>query len=367
VDWIAVDVTSGVQQVKIRIDGGEWINLTGSGMSIMGSHEFINLTSAVHVVDVWAVDVVGNVGTKSVTFTVDMVEPQVAITNPENAQRTNVLALNLTWTASDALTGISNISVKVDGDNWMYLMATDRFLIIPGLAAGEHTILVKAVDGVDNNFTATVTFTIDRTTPAVMGHTPTGTSVAISSAISVTFSEAMDPSTVTIAVTGGVTGVITWNGNHTIATLTPAAAMAYATNYTVTVNGHDAAGNSLAQYQWTFSTKVMITGIVHDDKGNALANATVTLVVGSHTVATTNTSATGSYTFVVDPGTYDLKVNKGGFQETVKNITVGPGRDNNVATISLTPNPDYTLVIVGVVAILAIVGVLLYMFRFRKK
>jgi len=90
---------------------------------------------------------------------------------------------------------------------------------------------------------------------------PGAANVAVNTAISATFSMAMNPATLTGAtftVTGpggAVTGTVTYSG--VTATFTPAAALAYGTLYTgtITTGATDAGGVPLtANYVWTFTT-----------------------------------------------------------------------------------------------------------------
>jgi len=100
----------------------------------------------------------------------------------------------------------------------------------------------------------------DVTPPTVVSTSPANhaTNVAVTTTISVTFSEAMSLASVVegaAQVTPAVTGVVTYNG--TTVTLTPASNLAYATTYTVTITtaAKDVAGNALsASYGWSFTT-----------------------------------------------------------------------------------------------------------------
>ncbi len=113
------------------------------------------------------------------------------------------------------------------------------------------------------SFTTAAATVTDVTPPTVQSVTPAlnATSVASGSKVSVTFSEAMNASTInattfTLKQAGtGVAGTIGYSGN--IATFTPSSALAAGTVYsgTVTTGAKDAAGNALASnYTWSFTT-----------------------------------------------------------------------------------------------------------------
>ncbi|MBI5889414.1 MAG: Ig-like domain-containing protein [Nitrosomonadales bacterium] len=101
----------------------------------------------------------------------------------------------------------------------------------------------------------------DSTPPTITATNPANnaTGVAVNTAVSATFSENMNASTVTTAtfsLNNGVTGTVAYSG--TTATLTPSSALAYSTQYTATVTTgvRDAAGNAMANNRvWRFTTR----------------------------------------------------------------------------------------------------------------
>jgi hypothetical protein len=93
------------------------------------------------------------------------------------------------------------------------------------------------------------------------------TNVPINKTIAATFSEAMDPLTITTAnvTVAGVTGTVTYNAASRIATFTPASNLAAGTTYTATITTgvKDLAGNALASaFTWTFTTAAVASGPV---------------------------------------------------------------------------------------------------------
>lgn len=114
---------------------------------------------------------------------------------------------------------------------------------------------------------AKVVIVTDNTAPAVSSVSPANnaTAVTLSAPLIVTFSEAMDASTITgstISVKQGtvnVAGNVTYSQNA--ATFTPSAALAAGTVYTATVTTgvKDVAGNALASnYSWNFTTATAV-------------------------------------------------------------------------------------------------------------
>lgn len=100
----------------------------------------------------------------------------------------------------------------------------------------------------------------DLTPPTVLSTSPAAraTDVAINTSIGVNFSEAMEAAgmtTANIGVDHGVTGFVSYYDGWL--TFTPSQSLAYATTYTVTVNGavKDAAGNAMGEdYSFKFTT-----------------------------------------------------------------------------------------------------------------
>jgi len=133
-----------------------------------------------------------------------------------------------------------------------------------------------------------ITGTCDNTPPTVISTVPANdaTGVSLNGNITATFSEAMDPLTITTATmtlqqgTTEVSGTVTYIG--VTATFNPASQLTASTVYTATITTgvRDLAGNAMADdYVWTFTTGT--TGIAPVDLGTAasfgvLAGSTVT-------------------------------------------------------------------------------------------
>lgn len=101
----------------------------------------------------------------------------------------------------------------------------------------------------------------DSTPPLVLITAPVSgaTNVALNSAMSATFSEAINPATITSDTfsVSGVPGTITLSGDIRSATYTPSAALAPNTGYTATLTtgAQDTSGNGLgSNFSWSFTT-----------------------------------------------------------------------------------------------------------------
>lgn len=138
--------------------------------------------------------------------------------------------------------------------------STSYTITIKGGSSGVKDLAGNPM-AVDYVWSWTTAAVADITRPTVILVNPAdlATGVATSSAIHATFSEAMDPLTISTASfkVAGVTGLVTYNAITKIATFTPSAALAVSTTYTATVTTGvaDLAGNTmLVDKVWRFTT-----------------------------------------------------------------------------------------------------------------
>lgn len=167
-----------------------------------------------------------------------------------------------TWICADDCVGIT-----VDEGAGKVVFADTVLTLSDGNSAAQSIMLNGTL-----YFSATSGAAPDVTPPTVSTVSPAkdATDVALSSAISATFSEPMLASSIdtTTFVVGGVTGTVTYSGNT--ATFTPAANLSPNTTYSamITTGAKDAAGNALAAaYTWNFVTGTATSG-TSTPKGN---------------------------------------------------------------------------------------------------
>jgi methionine-rich copper-binding protein CopC len=153
-------------------------------------------------------------------------------------------------------------------------------------------------------FTSTFT-TRDEVGPTVVATSPANgaTGVPTSSAVTITFSEAVDASTVsattiTMRVTtsgAAVAGTVGYNATTHVATFTPSAPLTQNTSYTVTVSGsiRDPAGNVMgSDFVFTFSTgDTTPPTVISTAPGNLATNVP------------TSTTVTATFSEAMDPAT----------------------------------------------------------------
>ncbi|WXG42321.1 MAG: NosD domain-containing protein [Candidatus Freyarchaeum deiterrae] len=154
-----VSVPSIVDHYEVRIEGGNWNN-----MGTSTSNTFSGLFDGSHTVDVMVFDLAGNNANASVFFTVDTTPPTVSITSPTNDTLFNTSGVTVTWTGSDALSGIAYFEVSTDGVNWSNVTTSFSYNFT-GLSDGSHTVDVRAWDLAGNNANASVSFTVASVQP----------------------------------------------------------------------------------------------------------------------------------------------------------------------------------------------------------
>ena len=195
----------------------------------------------------------------------------------------------------------------------------------------------------------------DTTAPTVTATSPAdgATGVAASTNVTGTFSEAMDPSTITSTTfrltTGSTTVPAAVSYTNNVATLNPTADLAANTTYTATITGgsagvKDIAGNALASTRtWTFTTASAGGG------DTTAPTVTATSPTANATGVAVSANVTGNFSEAMDPST----ITSATFRLTTGSTTVpaAVSYTNNVATLNptadLAANTTYTATITG--------------------
>jgi len=222
-------------------------------------------------------------GLVAATASTDSTAPTSAITAPAAGANLPVnSAVTITGTAADVGGVVGGIEVSVDGGNtWRRAngRASWSYSWTP-TANGTYVIRSRAVDDSGNleapgaGITVTAGTTVpDTTAPTVIAVSPANnaTGVARNVNLSVTFSEAIDPSTInstTIELRNAstnalVAATVTYDAATRRAILNPSGNLAIRTRFTATVRGgatdprvKDLAGNPLApSLTWSFTTR----------------------------------------------------------------------------------------------------------------
>jgi hypothetical protein len=242
--------------------------------------------------------------------TPDTTRPTVSLTVPANAATGVAINQIITAAFSEAMDPVTisaaSFTLKQGttavGGTVSYAGVTATFTPASALApltAYTATVSTGARDLASNALAADFSWsftsgaTPDTTAPTVSVTVPANaaTAVPINQTINATFSEAMDPltiSTASLKLTGpggtAVTGTVAYDVNSKIATLNPGSDLAPNTVYTATITtaARDLAGNALgANFVWSFTTAATAAGQAPVVLGSAstfavLAASTVT-------------------------------------------------------------------------------------------
>lgn len=208
-------------------------SLDGAAFSACSSpHALVGLSEASHTVVVRATDVAGNIGSDSVTFTVESLPPVVTITSPTAGQYFASNSVAVSFTATDS--NLHQVRCSIDGGNFTNCTSPRNYT---GLAQGSHTVSVRASDRSGNETTASVSFIVDTIVPVVSITSPTAGQQFMTNAVNVTFS-ATD--TNTLSVTCNVDGA----GFNPCTSPLALNGLSQG-SHTVVVRGTDPAGNSV--------------------------------------------------------------------------------------------------------------------------
>jgi len=192
------------------------------------------------------------------------------------------------------------------------------------------------------SFTTTSAPPVDTTPPTVSSVSPVAdaTGVAIDTTVSVTFSEAMDASTITTSsfTLDSVSGSVSYNSSTYTATFTPSANLVAGATYTATLSTAitDAAGNPLASaYSWSFTTAM---GNLGDEIDVTPPGGTVELGAGTYTgdvIIDRPITITGTEGTIISGGITIGELT--GSNVTIENLTITDYTDFGIKIIKVRP------------------------------
>jgi len=158
VEWSGSDNETGIDKYSIYLNQNFVENSTQSSL-------LLNLIEGLNVIKVIAVDNAGNMASDQIMATVDLSSPAVKILSPLDGFTTNTTSIEVTWRGADNETAITNYMLYV---NETYVTNTTfATFVLTSLEEGKNNIVVVAFDLAGNEANATITITIDRTTPDV--------------------------------------------------------------------------------------------------------------------------------------------------------------------------------------------------------
>jgi len=221
--------------VEYSIDGVNWIDADGAM-----SHTWSVLSDGAHTFHVRAIDHVGNVVERNVTFIVDTVSPTIIIDSPSDIVL-NDGDIMISWNGSDDRSGIRGYQYRIDGGEW-----SDEAMVLSnlftGLVDGPHTLTVRAVDRSGNIAEAPMTLTVDTAAPELSITSPGNGSYTNSDEVEVEWSA--------IDATSGIAGFrYRIEGGAWTDTVANSCVFSELTegDHTVEVEAYDEAGNAILE------------------------------------------------------------------------------------------------------------------------
>jgi methionine-rich copper-binding protein CopC len=196
-----------------------------------------------------------------------------------------------------------------------YNSSTNTATLTPTSGLSYATTYTATVSGAKNSSGVAMSapvvwsFATDPLQPAVSSHSPASgaATVAVTSAVTATFNEAVQSSTITFGLKNSagtaIAGTTSYNTTTNTATFTPSAALANGTTYSATVSGaKDTAGDSMSgSTGWSFTTSSLPTVSSHTPTSGATnvavtstLSATFNEAVQSNTVAFTLKNSAGT-------------------------------------------------------------------------
>jgi hypothetical protein len=328
-------ITSGTVTLKLgtaNVSGT--VTYSGTAATFTPSAPLANSTIYSATVSTSAKDAAGNslAAAYSWSFTTsaaaDIVAPKVLSVLPANAATSVVTSSKVVVNFSEAMdpstitSGTVTLKLGTANVAGTVTYSGTAATFTPSAPLANNTLYsaivsTSAKDAAGNSLAAIYSWSFttialaDLTPPSIISVIPvTGaTSVAVNGKVSVTFSEAMNASTLTASSfklmkgTTSVSGTISYSGS--VATFTPASALTGSTVYTasITTAASDLAGNALASnFVWTFTT-VAVTPV---PTGVSFSGEVVPILNLCNTCHkhpwTTSTTASVFYTNLVNEG-----------------------------------------------------------------
>ncbi|MDH5716476.1 MAG: Ig-like domain-containing protein [Spirochaetia bacterium] len=187
--------------------------------------------------------------TMSLTYSVDATAPTALnISSVDGSTIGPNMSISITF--SEPMTPGSEIllgTLSADADNvqWSAGNTVLTMSSSAGWTAGAGTLTVEAEDLYGNLISIPLSYTIDATSPTAMVLPSNGATIGVDTNIEITFSRAMDTSTLSMSGILFSEGSIAWSGGDTILTLSPATSWTGGTGKTLVVNCNDTLGSSI--------------------------------------------------------------------------------------------------------------------------
>ncbi len=152
------------------------------------NNTFPTLSEGVHTVHVEVWDNANNHVSTSLTFRVDTMAPALTLTAPLANAFTTANSMTVTWTPSDANSGLQGCPYRIDGGSWSEVafgVVSHTFTLLPD---AHHTVEVRCYDNANNIQTRSVSFTSDTVDPTLSIDSPANLYLTNATSVTVTWS-----------------------------------------------------------------------------------------------------------------------------------------------------------------------------------
>ena len=262
----------------------------------------------------------------SFTTTGDADPPTVSSTNPANGAAGVAISSSINATFSESMqtstinTNTFTVSNSNGNSNGTVSYSGTTATFVPSSNLSDSTTYTARIttgvkDSAGNALAADYTWsfsTVDTTLPIIIATNPVNeaTGVAITSAIAVTFSEAMQLSTIntnTFTISDGkdnISGTVSYS--DTTATFIPSNNLFDSTTYTaiITTGARDLSGNAMASdYTWSFTTvDTTLPTVISASPAKGATGVAINSIITATFSETMQPSTMNTHTFLVSDG-----------------------------------------------------------------
>jgi hypothetical protein len=228
----------------------------------------------------------------SINLTIDLTNPSVEITSPEDLALFNTGTIIMNGTASDA-NGIQVVEVSIDDGPFENATGTNEWSFEFSLSDGDHSITVKATDNAGNSNATGIQVTVETQNPQISITSPLNNAILNSSNITIngTASDANGIQVVEVSIDDGpfenATGTNEWSFSATIQDGT----------YNATARAIDTFGNSVeAMISFTIDTQAPAVTVNWPPNGQLINSANLTIIgtASSNSIESVTLSIDGS-------------------------------------------------------------------------
>lgn len=232
ITWAGIPGPYPISYYLVSIDGNEPLVV----LAISSDLTFGGLTDGGHYVAVEAYDGAGKHTGTSCHFTVDTVRPSVTILTPMPGSWSNHQWMNVTWTSTDANSGMAYSWASIDGGH--PINVTRNYFMFSGLANGQHQVEISAFDKAGNENDTVSLFSVNMAKPVLSILNPLSNGLLNSSTIKMSWT-GVDISGMVdylVAIDGGNWTDMTIGTAHSFAPLADG-------SHRIDLRGEDRAGN----------------------------------------------------------------------------------------------------------------------------